>query len=1062
MPSRLSDRSVPGPPDRSVPGLRSAALVLGLIATLAALVVPFAPVTQDRVTMSWPAAGADPAVTAVALPLLPYQPVELAATVPCAGRPAGTVLLSTVLLSTVPLRSDPGAPLLPGLRVDQADGSLLVSSYGRQVARTTVPAGPCTLQIRSDPDRTAVTLNGPQIGEVRGDVRPVVVGAFTEASSTAGLRLELVTDTRFQTSMTPLKAALAGLSGLALLGALWAVARLDNRSNRTRRVPVLPRRWWRPRAVDLVVTGGLALWAVIGPITVDDGYIAGIIRTRDTAGYIGNLYRWLNAPEAPFGWVYELYSLWSAVSAAPLWLRVPSTALGLACWLLLSRALLPRLGSFAAQPATVWVAAAVFGAWWLPFNLGLRPEPWVAVAGLITLLAVERAVVTRRLLPVLVGLVVAGAAIAVTPTGIVALTPFLAAAVPLLRALRQRPELPGLVLLVLLVAAPSSALLLAFGDQTLASVAEAIRIRALIGGGLPWHQELQRYAELVTPGSIEGSLQRRVPVLLTLVGLAGTAWLLGRRRAAGIAAGPVARVCLTLVLSLAAMTFTPTKWTYHFGALAGVGSAVLVVALHAWSRRALQAHQAHQTQPDVARTVAAAAAGTAAFAVAAGVALAGFNQWPYVSNYGVTWSTLAPQLGGVPASSVVLAGGLLLAGVGGAAAAWVLAGGRPASIARWLPTPGRLALVLIVGTVLLQVASLARAGIERSGSYSVAAGNVAELAGSSCGLADYLRVEPDPQAGLLAASGTDGAQLDGFVPVPGGPAGAGLLDAGPLEMAGVALPGWVAAGVGDPAQGSTAWYRLDDRGGPLVITVSGELGPGGRVVAEFGRSAGTGGAPAGTTVTPLATIAFTDQPGAPATRDLRIIATDGPEADVVRLTVTAARHPGTVPLAFSQPRSPRTTPMTTVLPPGTEAMLDWPVAFLFPCLEIAGTPDGTAPIPHWRVGPPSSDSSDHIITAPANGGPFAAPRALVRTEQVPVYLDGEPLRDVGTLYRWQPITPLAPPGISREREVVGGWQGRGHLHVPTATAPQTVTPQPTATQPTATQPATRSGTSADR
>ncbi|MGH3977584.1 MAG: arabinosyltransferase domain-containing protein [Pseudonocardiaceae bacterium] len=699
-----------------------------------------------------------------------------------------------------------------------------------------------------------------------------------------------------------------------------------------------PLRWWRPRVIDAVVVAGLAMWAVIGPINIDDGYIASILRTRDTNDYIGNLHRWLNAPEAPFGWFYELYYLWSEISAAPLWMRIPSTALGVVCWLLLSRALLPRLGTFAARPATAWVAAAVFAAWWLPFNLGLRPEPWIAVAGLITLLAVERAVVTRRLLPVLLGLVVAAAATAITPTGIITCTPFLAGLVPLLRALRQRSELTGLPLLVLLVAAPSSALLLGFGDQTLASVVEATRVRTLIGGGLPWYQEIERYWNLLTPGSVEGPLQRRVPVLLTLLGLAGLAWSLGRHRVAGIARGPVTRVSLTLVLSLAAMIFTPTKWTYHFGALAGVGSAVLVAALYAWSRRTLQVQQCP------ARSLAAAAVGTATLAVTAGVALAGFNHWHYVSNYGAPWSTLAPQLGGVSISTIVLAGGMLLAAVAGGTAAWALAGGGlPASI-RLLPSPGLLALVLVVGTVSLQFGTFARAGTGARGGYPMAADSVA--AGSSCGLADHLRVETDPLAGLLAVSKADGAAMDGFVPISEGPVGDSRL-----EMAGAALPGWAApTQVGDPSRGNTPWYHLDGRArhgaAPVVVTISGELAPGSTLAAEFGRSgsaidSASGGAM--DAVVPLATVPLTDQHGAPAARDIRITVPDVPGANLVRLSVTANWDPATVPLAFSQPRSPRTKPMNAVVPPGTEAVVDWPVAFLYPCLEIAGTPGGTGP-----------------------------------------------------------------------------------------------------------------------
>ncbi|HEX2297082.1 MAG TPA: arabinosyltransferase C-terminal domain-containing protein, partial [Pseudonocardiaceae bacterium] len=253
-----------------------------------------------------------------------------------------------------------------------------------------------------------------------------------------------------------------------------------------------------------------------------------------------------------------------------------------------------------------------------------------------------------------------------------------------------------------------------------------------------------------------------------------------------------------------------------------------------------------------------------------------------------------------------------------------------------------------------------------------------------------------------------------------------------LERAGVALPGWVATG--RIARGHTPWYRLADPAAPVVVTISGELGPGSTLVAEFGRagdSAGDSGA-AGP-VEPRHRVTLTDQPGAPAPRDIRIAVPDGlggPGAGVVRLSVSTQPGTGTAAPAFSAPRSPRTTSMTEVLPPGTGAVVDWPVAFLYPCLDIAGTPDGTAQLPRWRVGTPAADGSGGIVTAPQFGGPFATPRALSRAEQLPVYLDGDPLRDVGTLYRWAPVTTLSAPAVSRTRETRWGWQHQGYLHVP--------------------------------
>ena len=61
----------------------------------------------------------------------------------------------------------------------------------------------------------------------------------------------------------------------------------------------------------------LGVWTVIGPMTVDDGYIAGIVRGRDENGFVGNVYRWFNAPEAPFGWFYEVLDLWSRIGQTP-------------------------------------------------------------------------------------------------------------------------------------------------------------------------------------------------------------------------------------------------------------------------------------------------------------------------------------------------------------------------------------------------------------------------------------------------------------------------------------------------------------------------------------------------------------------------------------------------------------------------------------------------------------------------------------------------------------------------------------------------------------------------
>ncbi|MBW0118873.1 hypothetical protein I4J48_26900, partial [Pseudonocardia sp. KRD-169] len=172
-------------------------LVLGLVALLAAVAFPLAPVQQSRAAYSWTASDGP-----AAIPLMPYEPVALTVTTGCdAARRGG------VLLSTVPLRPDPAAEPLHGLRLDSADGQLSVTSAGLDLGAVVVPDRPCAIVLASDPGRTEVRVDGEVVLTREGDVRPSVAGAFTDADS--GVALALTADTRFETTVSPLKAGIA-------------------------------------------------------------------------------------------------------------------------------------------------------------------------------------------------------------------------------------------------------------------------------------------------------------------------------------------------------------------------------------------------------------------------------------------------------------------------------------------------------------------------------------------------------------------------------------------------------------------------------------------------------------------------------------------------------------------------------------------------------------------------------------------------------------------------------------------------------------------------------------
>ncbi|MFC5062681.1 arabinosyltransferase domain-containing protein [Actinomycetospora atypica] len=976
---------------------RWVALVAGLVSVLAALAFPFAPVTRPMVTYSWPA-SASPAPAAI--PMLPYQPESL--TVSVSGDAARAVPPGTVLLSTAPLVADPLAEPLQGLVVRASSGgAVTVTSGGREFEPAALPPG-STLTVSSSIPATEVAVDSRVVERVDGDVRPAVAGVFTAAPTSAGLAFSAVGDTRFQTSPTGWKIALgvvAVLAFLVALGALVAGRRgVSDGTSLTLDVSDVPSLTpARRRLADLGVVGGLLLWQVIGPLTVDDGYIAGIVRSLDQNGQVGTVFRWLNSPETPFGWFYDVLALVAAVDPAPFWLRLPATVLGVVGWFLLTRGVLPRL----AVPSVPLLAGLVYLAWWLPYDLGVRPEPWVLVGSALVFVLVERAVERRSPVPLVVALLVAGVTLAVTPTGLMAFVPLLVAVSSLVRLLDRTTAIVG-------IAALGLTLVLVYLDQTWASVLDSVGIRTLVGGDRPWTDEYVRYASLLEVGNAEGNLGRRAPVMLLVLALAALAFS-ARDRLTGTSR----RVVLVTLLSLVTLAFTPTKWTHHFGAFAVLGTATTLIALDAW-RRGL---------PDDARgAYRRASVGVAVAAGVSGLTLAGYNQWHWISSYAITWSTLSPQLGGVRFADAVLVAGAIVAVVLAVLALRRTAHdpdvqrqhGRTADTTRIAPA---LAIGVVALVVAIEVLSFARTAVQRRDSYTLASDSVSSLTGRSCGIADDLRVERDPLAGLLRAEGAREVPTTS----PAGP-----------TMAGAALPAWSGPGV------TTAWYALpgpdtashppgEEPGppGPVVVTLTGpEVA--GDVVAEFRDPAGqVTRVPLDEGATQFSESASVD---APRSRDLRL----DPGLSTSQTAVRLVSSPDTLAgQGFSVPRIAQLVPWADVLPPGTPAAVDWPGAFLFPCIPFSPLRDGIADLPGWRVSTDarSEAQSGYISYTASQGGPWTTARALVRQVRYPVYLPGLPLTDIASLERWVPTMPLVAPTIIRGEVEQSGLATPGPLSI---------------------------------
>ena len=1058
-PSTLTDAAgaaSPGTPSplgagrrrRSARAARLLAAVLGLLGAALSASVAFLPVSSDITTVSWPTAQGTRPVSA---PLVSFSPVWLDAHVPCAsarGLDARTAGAGTLFSSNAP-GSDEGK--LTGLVLQIQDNQLAVLLKGQRVGTARLPPGACTISVHSDASATSAAIDAKPVVSLRGEHRPQLTGIYSALDSKVddvkGLSVQARVDNRWQNSPTALKGAAMGLAVAAFAGSVIALRRMDGPG---RRPPGLtPRRWWKPTLCDLAVYATLVVWWLIGAITSDDGYILTIARARADAGYISNYYRWFAVPEAPFGWFYELYSAWVQVSTATPWVRLPALCMGVISWLLVSRTMLPRLGQQVRRShAAGWAAAAVFLAFWLPYNNGLRPEPVVVLFSLLALCAVEHTVATGRLTPAAVGLTGAALAVGANPHGLVAVLPYIAAAKPLVRLVRMRAREFGWVPVLAPIAASGLVILtVVFWDQTWTSVREATALRTDLGPREHWYQELDRYNLLFSP-TIDGSLARRFPVLLVILCLVTCVIVLLRRgRIRGAALGPARRLLGVTALSFAALALTPTKWTHHFGVFAAVGGALAALTALATSSTVLRSQRNR-------------AAFFAGLMLICAFAATGPNGWWYVSGWGVPWYDKVPSLGSHNASTYLLAV---------AALALVVAFVEHLRLDERDPDPGRSgggvaeprSRALRLGTapltmicavmVVLEVAAFVKAIDKQWGGYSVSADSVKQLSGQSCGLSDSVYVEPNPLDGTLRPAGlqpgraapatqvpednsgtrpardasqylqshVDGFRLSGLPPGYG--ASLGEPDwKPPHRFGGPDAPVWGSydpAGVGT-GELRTPWYELPASAStgqaPVVVSVAGATGGADSLSIEFGRD------------TPMGFETMERRPvhqADPHWSDARVTV-NGQARGASKIRVVAAdRSLGPQGwVAVSAPRVPRLTKMTDYLG-RAPAFVDWPAAFVHPCLQLPGIHGGIAQLPAFRVAAGADVSGIGLGWSSAKaGGPFGWMNVTATERTIPTYLKDDLHRDWGSLHAVEPYEPGAlPPEMAIERHQEIHW-----------------------------------------
>jgi arabinosyltransferase B len=1052
---------------------RRLATIAGLLGFVLAVLTPLLPVTQTTATLNWPQQGQLSNVTA---PLISQAPVSLTTSIPCdvirSLPPSGGVVLGTAPAKGKEASLNALFVNVTSTRVDITDRNVVIASLPRQkVAGGGASAGCSSIEITSSKAGTFATFVGlkkddgtPQrTGFPDPNLRPAIVGVFTGLSGPAppGLSFSATIDTRFTTAPTPLKLAamlVSIASTVVAILALWRLDRLDGR----RMHKLVPQRWRTFTVVDVAVVGAFLLWHVVGANSSDDGYILGMARVADHAGYMSNYFRWFGSPEDPFGWYYNLLALMTHVSDASIWIRLPDLVAALVCWLLLSREVLPRLGPavISSRPA-LWAAGLVLLAAWMPFNNGLRPEGQIAMGALVTYVLIERAIISGRLTPAALAIIAAAFTLGIQPTGLIAVAALLAGGRPLLRILVRRRGLVGTWPLVApLMAAATVILTVVFADQTLATVLEATRIRTTIGPSQEWYTENLRYYYLILP-TVDGSMPRRFGFLITALCLFTVMFIvLRRKRIPGVARGPVWRLIGVILGTMFCLMFTPTKWVHHFGLFAAVGAAMAALATVLVSREVLRWSRNRMVFLTALLFVLALCWATT-------------NGWWYVSSYGIPFNNTMPRIGGITVSTIFFAMFAVAAGY----TTWLhfasrdRGEGRIARLLTAAPIPIAAAFM-----VLVFMGSMLVAAARQYPTYSNAWSNLRAFAGG-CGLADDVLVEPDPNDGFLTPVAGDYGSLGplggtapvGFAPnrvpdhivaesirLPNPAPGTDHDWDAPVELdtpgingSTVPLPygldpdrvpvaGSYVEGPQQESKLTSAWYELprpSDAHPLVVITAAGTIAgdnvanrqtPGQLVELEYGRPGSDGNpVPAGR-VTPY------DLGPIPSWRNLRFPRSSIPDdATFVRVVAEDKSLSRGDWVAITPPRVPELRSVQEYVGSQQPVLMDWAVGLAFPCQRPMLHAHGVTEIPRFRITPDYSAKRQDTDTWEdgLNGGLLGISDLLLRAHVMATYLSRDWGRDWGSLRQFDTVVDASPAHIDLGTATRSGLWSPGHLRI---------------------------------
>ncbi len=967
----VGDDAPPAPPPVTRrPGIALLAGLTALVAVVCAALLPFAPVSVNEPTVSWPRDPARPESTL--LSLTAYRPLALDIRFSCdvarLAQANGGVVVSTA-------RPESLSAATTGMVVSARQDRLQVRALDRLLLDEPLGASSCAYRITgasgglpsfvgpppdpadpAAPDLTAfagprnakliISRDGAELARTPAEQLPDVDVLATSVTTlpTGGLAVELRVDDEFTSSPTPLKSVLTW----TLVGALLATAALLWRLDRSApRAPRAPRVWqpgW-PRLVDAVVPAVIVFWMFVAPATDDDGYYAAMARNSVISGEVGNYYQLYDQNFTPFTWFYQALGWWQQLAGdAVVQQRIPAAAFGILTWVVLRRYVVAAMAQWAppgdgVRAAAAAVLAVAFLAWWVPQDMGVRPETVVAMCGAATLLAVLTAARRQRLAFAWLAFALAGLGFTAHPTGFTLFAPLLAGLPLLWPLVRVIGDRTGTALRTLAVVSGGMvAPLMAFADGALRDFLRGQALFLSIQNQEGWTTEIQRYGFLLNQIPM-GNFAKRAAVLACLVALVWFVVLAAAAHARRIALPtPLWLAGSATALAFAALWLTPSKWSHHFGALSGVGPVFLALML------VLAVPLVRRVLPDGRLPLGVLAAAGTSFVVAIALAWHGPNQWPYAWLEGVHRPNLPPAVRNVSLDSPLLWGFAVVVVGLALVVSGCLLGARDLRL-RALQAVPVVVVASLVGTTVYTVGTFGAAAVEGVPRESIWAQGFADPTGQQCGAAGVVQVldpataEPlSPVAGLPAPPAPDG-----FV------TGAGFFDGNRPQGPGAAQV-WGSLVARDDhsaernnGEMTTGWYPLPaglTNGAATTVLAAGTLSDGNTLTAVYGRRSGAD-------VTPTGTQPLTDTARAPTWRTFTL---EPPaDADVVRLDAVDATGATDGWLAFTAPAVQRPVTLENYLPAAAPVALAWPLAFAYPCQRQPTVVDGVTEAPAYAV-----------------------------------------------------------------------------------------------------------------